>query len=314
MRHTVLLPAFLFSLSVSAAEPAFPLELYPQLKDKSPEDVRLAGVAALCPGRLLSSEPKPARRSVPELRKTRVAELPRGGVYLRLYSLDVEAVRERALKTPLVVDCRYLATGMGELDACLALGSALSGGSVPKLAVRGEYEKVPGSATLAGSEARPAPPVLVVVNGRTAGPLEAVLAALQAEGKVHLVGASTAGETGAYKPLEGRPGWWAISGEVFPSGGESLVGAGVAPKFPVKVAPEDEFLAWQLVERGTPLAGVLRRESLGKTESVAASGKDFVESNGKSGSVDPVDPALQRAQDVLAALQVLGGVQVSSKR
>lgn len=294
------------------AEPALPADLYPQLKDKSDADIRLAGIAALCPGRLLREEPKVARSAVPELRRTRVAELPRGGAYLRLYALDADAVRERAGKVPLVVDCRYLATGPEELEACLKLGSALAGGPAPKLAVRGEYPtSSPDSGVPQSAIRDPQPPVLVLVNRRTAGPLEAVLGALQSDGKVFLVGGDTAGGTGAYKPLAGHSGWWALSGEIFPEGGVSLVGVGVAPKFPVKVAPEAEFLAWQLVERGAPLSGVLRRESLGKTGSAS---KDGDVPNGGKPSAEATDPALQRAQEVLAALQVLGALPASDKR
>lgn len=290
----------------------FSPELFPGLAGRSPEDIRLAGIAALNPGRLLSAEPKVVRPVVPESRRTRAAELPRGGAYLRLYTLDASSVGERAGKTPLVADCRYLATGPEDLDACLSLGGALAGGVPPKLAVRGDY---PAPSLPAAGVAEPArAPVLVIVNRLTSGPLEAVLAALQADGKIFLIGGATAGETGVFKPVENHAGLWAISGEIFPVGGKSLVGAGVTPKFPVKVSPEEEFLSWQFVERGSPLAGVLRRDAIGRTESAAPT-KDAENGNGRSAAhADATDPALQRAQDVLAALQVLGGVALSEKR
>ncbi len=296
-----------------AAATEFPPELFPGLVGKSESDIRLAGIAALNPGRLPTEDPAGVRPLVAESRKTRSAELPRGGAYLRLYTLDTNSVRERAGRTPLVVDCRYLATGPGERDACLALGGALAGGELPKLAVRGDYPPPSFPAAVVPEPAKA--PVLVIVNRRTSGPLEAVLAALQAEGKIFLIGGATAGETGVFKPLEPHAGRWAISGEILPAGGASLVGVGVSPKFPVTVTPEDEFLSWQLVERGAPLAGVLRRDSIGRTESAAALAKDAEPASGKSAAhTDATDPALQRAQDILAALQVLGGVALSPKR
>lgn len=276
----------------------FPPELFPGLKDKSDEEVRLAGVAALYPGRLLRREPGAPVRTVPELRKTRAAELHRGGAYVRLYSPDVAAVRERVGKGPLVVDCRYLATSPGQWRACFELGEALAPEGPFSVAWRGVYaEGKPEVLRFPGaSSASKRPPVVVLVNARTSGPIEAVLAATQSAGGVFLVGGRTAGETGAYKPLDGHPGWWALSGEILPSGGPSLVGVGVEPAFPVKVSPEDEFLGWQLVERGAAPGDVLRREIPGKPDG------------------EPADPALQRACDVLAALQVLGGSPVSVKR
>lgn len=307
----LILHSCVFATGAFAAE--FSPELFPGLAGKSAEDIRLAGIAALNPGRLVNEAPKVVRPLVAESRKTRAAELPRGGAYLRLYTLDTSSVRERAGKTPLVVDCRYLATGPEDRDACLALGGALAGGGLPKLAVRGDY---PAPTLPSAGVAEPAKaPVLVIVNRLTSGPLEAVLAALQADGKIFLIGGPTAGETGVFKPLANPAGRWAISGEIFPEGGASLVGVGVTPKFPVKVSPEEEFLSWQLVERGSPLAGVLRRDSIGKTESATTPAKDSESGNGKSTAhADATDPALQRAQDVLAALQVLGGVALSGKR
>ena len=86
-----------------------------------------------------------------------------------------------------------------------------------------------------------------------------------------------------------------------------------ADKAGAKAAPEEEFLGWQLVERGAPLSAVLRHDSLGKTESAASAPKegDGAKPSSPNG---PADPALQRAQDVLAALQVLGGVPLLEKR
>lgn len=290
----------------------FSAELYPQLAGQSAEEVRLAGVAALCPGRLLRAAPGSPAPVVPELRKTRTAELPRGGAYLRLYSLDAATVRAYQGRSAMVVDCRYLVTSSRDVAGVAALAEALTGGAGAPCAVRGDYP--PMAAAAATPEMAAAAgrfPVLVLVNGRTAGPLEAALAALQHSGAVTLVGSKTAGETGVFAPLAGHSGWWALTGEILPAGGSSLVGLGVAPKFPVKVSPEEEFPAWQVIERGAALAQVLPREAVGKTES----GKATAAESGGNGAgktlaekgAELVDPVLSRAQDVLVALRVLGG-------
>lgn len=297
-----------FVAGVSAAE--FPPELFPGLAGKSESDIRLAGIAALNPGRLVRGEPKLPARIVPESRRTLHAVLPRGGDYLRVYTLDTAAVAARAGKGPLVVDCRYLATAPTDVDASSAFVSALSG-VAPLVTVRGDYPPAtpaPAVPAASASLAAEGSPVLVIVNAETAGPLEAMLAAAQADGRLMLVGAPTAGKTGVYKPLAGESGWWAISGEILPASGGSLAGVGVTPKFPVKVSAEDEFLGWQIVERGAPLATVLQRDSLGKTESAAPAkpGDKPAEKPADAAHAAATDPALQRAQDVLAALQVLG--------
>lgn len=293
-----------------AAAPGFPVALYPQLKDKSESDIRLAGVAALCPGRLLRGDPAPVAAPVPESRRTREAELPRGGAYLRLYAPDATTVRERATKSDLVVDCRYLRTDPADVAGVAALADALSGGAGPGWSFTGDYPVCAGEPSArAESPGLPRFSVLVLVNAGTSGPLEAALASLQARGFIHLVGGRTAGRTCAYAPLAEHPGWWGIAGEVAPAGGPSLVGAGVAPKFPVNVAPEDEFLAWQVVERGSPLGQVLPKETQGRT--VAANGDAALAApakpvNGADKPVEITDATLSRAQDVLVALRVLG--------
>lgn len=300
--------AALSLLAPSAALPAenFPVELYPQLKDKSESEIRLAGIAALCPGRVLDAAPTPPVREAPELRKTRVAELPRGGAYVRLYTLDAESVRERAVRPGgLVVDFRYLQTSPADTAAVAELAAAL--GAAPRWRSVGDHP-APGAAS------RPpvvrGAPVLALVNGRTSGPLEVALASLRASGAVRLVGSRTAGATGVYKPFAAAPGRFILSGELLPEGVASPVGVGVTPDFPVTVSPEDEFSAWQAVERGAPLGAVLPRETIGRTEAAknGAEARD-AGANGKPAekAAEITDPSLARAQDVLAALRVLGG-------
>jgi len=294
---------FLLLPSFASAEPGFPPALFPGLADKSEADIRLAGIAALNPGRVLDRDPVAPKPAVPEMRKTLAAELPRGGEYLRLYTLDREAVRVRAGKKPLIVDCRYLATTPADLDACLALGGALGGPAA--VSFGGTYPGGPEATGLHGSvrqgvlseNAGTAKPTVVLVNGLTSGPLEAVLAALQAKKKILIVGMTTAGLTGAYRRAGDR---WILAGEVKPDEATTLVGTGLVPKFPVKAAPQDEFRAWQLVERGASLATVSRHDGLGSTSASAKAAE-----SDKAGAADATDAALQRAQDVLAALAVL---------
>lgn len=304
------LPAFLFAF-VACHAGEFPPELYPQLKDKSPAEIRLAGIAALCPGRLLDHPPGPAPRAVSELRAPRVAELPRGGAYVRLYKVDeaaTAAVLDRVGKTALVLDCRYLQTAPADTPAIVALATALAAGEPPALETSGDFPSI-AIAGAPGAKAPAAPPpVIVIVNERTTGPIEAALASLQQARKITLVGGKTAGETGVYKKLADAPrDYWAISGEIRPAGGPSLIAIGVAPRFPVRVAAQDEFAAWQLVERGVPLATVFPPNHDGKTGTDKAVGASDKASGGAKSSAEPaiVDAALARAQDVLVALRIL---------
>lgn len=290
--------------SVRAGEPAFSPDLFPGVAGKSEADIRLAGVAALNPGRILDHDPLPPAPVVPEMRKTLVAKLPRGGDYVRLYGWDSKSLASRAGKSPLIVDVRYLATAPADLEACLSFGSDL-GGSV-SVSFAGSYSGRSEAArpNLLGKgvltdETTSSAPVIVIVNRKTSGPLEAVLASLQAAGKIAVVGSNTAGMTGAYRKSGDK---WMLTGEVKPDDGVSLVGVGLKPRFFVKTVPEDEFLAWQIVERGQPLSAVLKRDGAGATSSAAKAGGEAA----KAGEAEGGDIALQRAQEILAAFAVLG--------
>ncbi|MDR3228407.1 MAG: hypothetical protein LBT53_03195 [Puniceicoccales bacterium] len=165
------------------------------------------------------------------------------------------------------------------------------------------------------------PRVIILVNGGTSGPIEAMLADLQARGRVLLVGLPTAGNTLCYTPLEKHPGWWSVSGEVRSAVADhSLAGIGAEPsvrvKFPkeaalpakerallrhfkIPVAPESEadFLAWQRVEQGEAPERLLNLPQNDDTPRARAAA---------DAAAVRADWTLRRGYDVLVALQIMG--------
>jgi hypothetical protein len=209
-----------------------------------------------------------------------------------------------------IVDLRYFETGPAAAAACARLCEKLFG-TAPAYNTLGKYPlgelagkplkkpaapKVKNAADADGTAARTR--ALVLVNHGTSGPIEAMLADLQARGAVLLVGANTAGNTAVHAPVKGNPRWWSITGEIQP--GEkalTLVGTGATPGARVHVSPQTEFLAWRRIENGASPAAVLR---LSPNADAAAS--DDPPTTGVP------DLALRRAHDILTALQTMSAL------
>jgi hypothetical protein len=174
---------------------------------------------------------------------------------------------------------------------------------------------------------RPAPLVLVLVNGQTAGALEAWLEAFQEKESVLAVGTLTAGQPGTYHTTPGHTDYYLLDGELQPDSG-SIAGTGLKPRFEVEVTPEQNKLAYDRVESGTDVLAMLRRDRV--TTAANAIAPAPAPANGTATpstipaatpaapitpAVAPAeevgDPVLQRAVDVVAALQVLGRVPSS---
>lgn len=102
---------------------------------------------------------------------------------------------------------------------------------------------------------------VILVNRATAGPLEALLDALQAAGDVLLVGTPTAGDTGYFpdSPAGGPqpPDWRVIGGDFRRAGGPSLLDVGATPGLLVESPPADEEAAYLALDAGTPIGELL---------------------------------------------------------
>ena len=172
-------------------------------------------------------------------------------IYVRVYDLKFSKsqLAEALASNPLlIVDFRYVVADAPDAedfaDALAKAGLA----SVP-VHGRGHDSHEPADLPAPVNPDKPAPLVLVLVNGQTAGPLEAWLAAFQEKESVLAVGTPTAGQPGAYQPAPGHPDYYIISGELQPESG-SVAGTGLQPRFEVEVTPEQNKLAYDRVESG----------------------------------------------------------------
>ncbi len=291
------------ALMLSAADPGesfFPAakdhpliqeKFFPGLRDLPPENIFWVGLASLYPGRVLLAPPPSAYR--PETIEPLQASLPRGISYIRVYDLDaaIPALREAIEATALIVDLRYVHADYPESAAFASLWGAGSGSLVERI------RSAPDSSTQTEYEATPqtrAYPFIALVNHRTAGALEAFLDAMQREGWCMTVGTPTAGMTGNYKQLPDAVHFWLIDAEWRARSGTSLLGTGLQPEVGVEVSPDDDYLAYQRALRGIAVEHTLQHPS--------PADRDHVEN---SGGHTP-DPILQRAYEIIAALQILG--------
>lgn len=316
---------FLVFLAVSALPlPAgVDSDLFPGAADKTSAEVELAGIMSLYPGHILHG---PANKVDPANigRPPRIVELRRDVIYyMRIYDLNA-ALSEIATylsKPGLILDLRYVTA---DAKSSEALAVILHKAGLPSTPVHGvgvisDPEPMPAIAT--GEKEHTPPVVLAMVNRQTSGPLEAWLMAFQEKEGVLAVGTPTAGQPATYTGYTDQPGYFIINGELRPESG-SLVGTGLIPRFLVDVTPQQNDVAYFSVEHGTvDILNMLRQERTVTTTTVAApttSGNTTPVST-PSSQTAPVstqqsttivtearDPVLQRAVDVVAALQVLG--------
>ncbi len=277
---------------MSATPPLARLRLYPGLREKSTDDIILAGLAALYPGRILQTPPIVPTPATAEKKPFQVT-LSGNVAYWRFYQISSALPAPATQPRMLIVDLRYLQTGPEQTIDCLNFSFQIFG-TIPRLKALGNYP-LP-AASFASAESTPGR-IVVLVNHKTAGPIESVLADLQARGKIILIGTASAGQTASYQPIEKQPGWWCVSGEIQPETQPgSHVGIGVIPQIRVEVSPENDLLAWQWLERGAPPESLLRHKTP----------RDRSVSDQSAPEENPgTDIVLQRGYDILAALQIV---------
>lgn len=297
--------AFELPDAVSAANSAlFPSIFFPEIDQLPPETIYLAGLARLYPGRVIEHAPEnfaaPGTRS---LRAPLIEELPRGITYLRIYDLQsgLPQMAKSTRSPALIWDFRYLAGNYPQSRELLEVMAEPGAAQRPSLQTVGNFKTPQGDPPQEASEPaqarRPGQPVIVLVNQRTRGPVEAALDALQATGSILTVGTRTAGMTGSYQAAPGTQGFWVIDGEIQAAEGASLLGRGLTPEIAVAVTPEADFVGYQLLETGYATADILKLE-LPSSETGAEPNEE--------GTLRPSDPVLQRAVEIVIALQVLG--------
>jgi hypothetical protein len=266
--------------------------LFPSLRDYNDEEIRLHGLAALFPDRVLFEQPQLETRSESRV-ATRVEDLPRGIKYIRLYRLDEakSVLAEFQTQSALILDLRFLKSNDTAVDI---LGSFATAKQAKTLTTVGA---VPADLSTSGETSTTVrdSPVVVLCNRETAGPFEAVLHQLQAAGAIIAVGQSTAGRTGFYSKASANA--WILSGEIRPDSHTSLVGVGFQPRIRLESDAKENYLSYHLYEAGTDILQLLRNENSSSTDSDQASEAD-------SDIIEP-DRILQRGVDIIAALQIL---------
>ena len=315
----MLFPVLLALAAVSLPPGVDDPQLFPGAANRDPVEIQLAGLAALYPGRVLHRAPYgPIEGNLGRLPK--VVDLPRNVTYLRAYNLDDKTrkqIGDLLAKQPLtafIIDLRYVfadATDSENLAEVLAK-AGLACGAMNGL---GALATSPLVLPPLENDKPSLPLVLAMVNGQTSGPLEAWLEAFQEREGVLLVGTATAGQPGKYdNRVEGHPDYYLLTGELQPESGP-ITGTGLKPRFVVDVKPEQDYVAWSKVESGADISTMLRRDRVilaaamaptpAPAAGTAAPAPIAPASTTPTTVEETADLTLQRALDVVAAMQVL---------
>ncbi|WOO39897.1 S41 family peptidase [Rubellicoccus peritrichatus] len=302
----LLLPGLVFGFELSEdLKPGngtlFPKEFFPDLSKQAPERIFLEGMVKLYPGRVLDKAPE--SNGSKQTNDGFTEELPRGITYVRAYGFEsARNLLTESLDVPaLIWDFRYV---VGDYENAISMLELLSDTKAPDdlLQTEGEYVVPRKSGSITKETQSREYPVIILVNHRTRGAIEAALDELQRSGHAMLVGTRTAGATGSYEPIPNSDGFWVIKGSVKARDGSSLLGVGLEPDVPVTVTPAEDFTGYQLIENGSSAQAILRSEL--PTLDPDAIDEEDAEDNGNG--LKPVDHIMQRAVDIIIALQVLG--------
>lgn len=155
--------------------------------------------------------------------------------------------------------------------------------------------------------------MIVLADGDTAGPAEAIAGALRLHNKALIIGAQTAGCAVEYSDLPLNGGKMlrvAVAEAVLPEG-RALFPGGLKPDLPVEMPAADKRLVFaQSIEKGMgPFVFESERPHLneaallaGKNPEIEAS--DAARRNRNTDRSQPRDPVLQRAVDVVTSLSI----------
>jgi len=307
----MLLP-LLLSATLLALPPEVDPALFPDVEKVTSEEIELAGLSALYPGRILHEAPHTIDHE-DQGRPAKAFDLPRNLTCLRVYDLDTALPKIKQLlddKPALILDLRFVWADAKPAEAFAAL---LSDAGLDYDTVHSEGATLPEPAKFPARDpkiTKSAPVVLALVNGMTSGPLEAWLAAFQEKESVLLVGTTTAGQPAHYKTSVNHPGFYIIDGELLPVSG-SLVGSGVKPRFQVDVTPQESYTAYHFLENREDITTLLRHDAPAPAPAKpAATTPAPIPQSVPNQEIS--DPVLQRAVDVVAALQVLGRLPSST--
>jgi len=241
-----------------------------------------------------------------------------GYVRVRRLENDLESIQSGLNQPGLIIDLRYV---HGDRNETIRLGRLLARRQVALRAANATDDET--IIIDSNPQRTVGQTTLVVVNGGTSGPVEALLDALQSQGDVLLVGTNTAGNTGLFRRPETAPGWQVIYGDLRRREGAALVDVGVAPELAVATDPAAEEAAYLGLDGGTVFAHLLdapvekarfdeerllqefdeSHQGTGLRRPEPSANEDA--SDGENAEV-PFDRALHRAVSTLLALEALG--------
>jgi hypothetical protein len=300
----------------------FPPSFFPGIEMLPDHRIMLEGLAALYPGKILKELPLDGGQKI---RPAKIHPLPRGITYARVYHLsgDLSELAARIDDSALIIDLRFVDS---ELENALAFGNLLTLHNPVHLETRGNYLTPP----LTYSDLIVAPasepqqresPILILTNSGTTGPLEAVLDAIQAQDGIITVGESTGGHTGRYHRIDVDPPYYVISGEIRAAGRDSLVHHGCQPTIEVRVDEARDYRAYYALERGIEIHRLITydldetdpalRTSPPESTDAAGTPDGSPDRTKNSSGTTLADPILQRAVNIIVALQVLRTVPTS---
>jgi hypothetical protein len=301
----------------------FPPSFFPGIETLPDHLIMLEGLAALYPGKILKELPL---ESGQEVRPPKIEPLPRGITYARVYHLsgDLSGLIERIDDAPLIIDLRFVDS---DLENALAFGRLLGLHMPVRLEARGNYLTPPMQVSDLVIEKTDTPqsrdmPILILTNDGTTGPLEAVLDAVQAQNEIITVGTPTGGHTGRYHEIAVDPPYYVIAGEIRAAGRSSLVHHGFRPEIDVPVDSARDYRAYYAFERGVEISRLINYD-LDESDpalntSPPTTYTTFTDAEGtlperpkNISSTALADPILQRAVNIIVALQVLRSVPTS---
>jgi hypothetical protein len=151
--------------------------------------------------------------------------------------------------------------------------------------------------------------VMVLIDGETSGPAEAVATALKAHGQGLLIGQPSAGRAVEYSdfPLSSGKILRVAVGEVIAPNGQSLFPGGVKPDLPVELPPAQKHQIFALsMQRGlTTFVFERERPHFNEAALIAGTNPELdIRQQRRNSDENLHDSVLQRAVDVITSLAV----------
>lgn len=321
MKPIICISLFVWTLGILPAgavdvrdQEVFSPELFPELEELSETEIVLRGLHALFPERVFPGDPEQENSTDPK--EPLVRSISDEVVYLRAYHLKeaVSVIRENLERPVMILDLRYIHS---DLESTVKLAGILSRRPRLHFYAAGDYP-LPDSADnrqiqIEGERLRDRDHTLITLsNWETSGPVEVLLEQLRRDADIISIGTQSAGRTASFRPIPDFPDWQILSGELRPDPEVSLVDNGFVPRVNVEVEPEYDRVAYRRLTEENEINDVIQTELTRDREARQRQGQlpSPVLNNDEteSGQPPPPDLVLQRAVNIVKALQALGQI------